>query len=42
MLDFDELESSFLHVAYNSQDPLLFDTALGRAIVQYKWRAYGR
>jgi len=41
-LNFNKLESSFLHVAYNSQDPLLFDTALGRAIIQWKWNAYGR
>mmetsp|Transcript_345 Transcript_345/g.1044 ORF Transcript_345/g.1044 Transcript_345/m.1044 type:complete len:951 (-) Transcript_345:1704-4556(-) len=41
-LDFRKLESSFLHVAYNSYDPLLFDTPLGRAIIQWKWNAYGR
>jgi len=41
-LDFRRLESSFLHVAYNSHDPLLFDPPLSRAIVQWKWNAYGR
>lgn len=41
-LNFRSLESSFLHVAYNSNDPMLFHTALGRAIIQWKWNAYGR
>jgi hypothetical protein len=36
------LERSFLHLAYNSNEPGLFETSLGRAILNFKWEAYGK
>lgn len=41
-LDYASLEGSFLHLAYNSNEPALFETPLGRAILDFKWEAYGK
>ena len=41
-MDFCSLQRSFLHLSYNCGEPRLFDTPLGRAVLQFKWEAYGR
>ena len=40
--DYSSLEKSFLHLAHDSNEPQLFDTPVGRAILNFKWEAYGR
>mmetsp|Transcript_37622 Transcript_37622/g.106269 ORF Transcript_37622/g.106269 Transcript_37622/m.106269 type:complete len:1580 (-) Transcript_37622:421-5160(-) len=41
-MDFTSLQRSFLHISYNCGEPRLFDTPLGRAVLQFKWEAFGR
>ena len=42
MEKYQKLENSFLHLACRSGEPQLFATPLGRAILNFKWEAYGR
>eukprot|EP00873_Tetraselmis_striata_P005838 jgi/Tetstr1/426102/TSEL_016432.t1 len=41
-MDFCSLNRSFLHLSYNCGEARLFDTPLGRAVLQYKWEAFGQ
>ena len=36
------LERSLLHMAYNNDAMEILDTPVGRAILEYKWRTYGK
>lgn len=40
--DYSTLEKSFLHLAYESDEPHLFETPLGQAVLLFKWEAYGK
>ena len=40
--DYSLLEKSFLHLAYASNEPHLFETPLGRAVLTFKWESYGK
>jgi hypothetical protein len=41
-MDYCSLQRSFLHLSYNCGEARLFDTPLGRAVLQYKWEAFGK